>query len=204
MLLDEPLGSLDPHLRSEMQVEIRLLQKVVGITTIMVTHDQQEAMIMGDRIAVLHEGTLRQLDTPQDIYERPASAFVARFIGDANVFALEGLTGRGDRIELKASNGLTIVSLDTTVAGSAGRLAAVVRPEAVKIGPRAESLENRFRGRVLWMTYLGSQMRCRLAIGEMAEITTVVPRDDVPVGTAAGDETWIGWSAAATRVVPEG
>lgn len=203
MLLDEPLGSLDPHLRSEMQVEVRQLQQAIGITTIMVTHDQQEAMIMGDRIAVLHEGSLRQLGTPQDIYGNPASAFVARFLGDANVFSVSSVSQSGDKIVITTTDALEIVAVGSLEAQLAGRLVVVLRPETIKLGVKAEGLENRFPGRVLWVTYLGAQTRCRISIGKGTEITALVPRDDVPVSVAGGDEVLIGWSATATRVAPE-
>lgn len=92
LLLDEPLGALDLKLREEMQVELKALQREVGITFVLVTHDQQEALTMSDRIAVFHQGRIEQVGTPAEIYERPATPFVASFVGTSNL--LEGDTAR--------------------------------------------------------------------------------------------------------------
>jgi putative spermidine/putrescine transport system ATP-binding protein len=115
LLLDEPLGALDQKLREEMQIELKQLQRDVGITFVFVTHDQQEALTMSDRIAVFNLGRIEQVGTPTDIYERPATEFVAGFVGTSNVFdpaqshALLGLSGRfmvrPERVRLVGSNG---------------------------------------------------------------------------------------------------
>ena len=108
--MDEPLGALDRQLREQMQLEIKHLQKRLGITAVYVTHDQQEALTMSDRIAVFHEGRIRQLGTPDELYERPVNAFVAQFVGENN--RLEGVVSRlaGSRCWVRLGDGTEVVA----------------------------------------------------------------------------------------------
>ncbi len=105
LLLDEPLGALDLKLRKQMQVELKRLQRKLGITFIYVTHDQEEALTMSDRIAVMHDGIIEQLDVPNEIYERPKTRFVAGFIGESNIFDGKVESVDGDIITMKSENG---------------------------------------------------------------------------------------------------
>jgi len=201
LLLDEPLGSLDPHLRAEMQVEMRRLQQALAITAIMVTHDQEEAMTMADRIAILHEGRLQQLGTPREVYEAPASAFVARFIGAANIFEAASVHAENGVLRIATQGGVTITALDDGRARAEG-VSAVVRPEQIRFGAGGAALENAFRGRVTSVAYVGAQTRCQVAIAADVQIAATLPADAEHARMAVGDEIELGWRAASTILVP--
>ena len=152
LLLDEPLGALDLKLRQQMQIELKNLQREVGITFVYVTHDQEEAVTMSDRIGVMHDGQLLQVDSPEAIYERPTTRFVADFIGQTNFLeatvaaANEVVLANGDRLRLASDQ-----PVGTPVAGT-------VRPERLTVHRRGDGLETRHRldGRVETVTYLGN------------------------------------------------
>ena len=157
-LLVEPLSALDAKLRAEMQVELRLLQQRLGITTIVVTHDQHEVMTMADRIVVMSRGRIEQIGTPQEIYDRPANAFVAAFIGQANFIA--GVVGGG---RLRCGNQvLTLTPPAAFVDGSEVTLA--IRPERARLaGP--DDIENRLTGTVRLVQYCGTTREVHLETG---------------------------------------
>jgi spermidine/putrescine transport system ATP-binding protein len=200
LLLDEPLGSLDPHLRGEMQAEIIRLQRERGIPAIMVTHDLQEAMMMADRIAVLHEGRLRQIGTPREIYAKPASAFVARFIGAANIFDIVEVRAEDGLLRLSTGNGPTLAARDD--GQNRHGVSALVRPEAVRVGAACASLENAFAGTVTSVAYVGPVTRCQIAIAEGLHVTASLPADSEQSQLSIGDRIEVGWHAAATVLVP--
>jgi spermidine/putrescine transport system ATP-binding protein len=148
LLLDEPLGALDLKLRKQMQLELKAIQNEFGITFVHVTHDQEEAMTMADRIAVMNGGRIEQLGTPNELYERPATAFVAGFLGVSNL--LYGTVAGADSIRLDHGGELRVVA--ATLAGRSGRVAVGVRPEKIHLGP--DEL-NRLEGRVTQRAYVG-------------------------------------------------
>jgi len=201
LLLDEPLGSLDPHLRGEMQAEILRLQRTLAIPAVMVTHDQQEAMMMADRIAVLHEGRLRQIGTPREIYSTPASAFVARFIGAANIFDIIEVRADGGLLKLATGNGITLTAEDDGKARRDG-VSALVRPEAVRLGAPCADLENVFPARVMSVAYAGPVMRCQFELGGNVHLTATVPADSEQGRISPQDEVIVGWRAASVVMVP--
>ena len=152
LLLDEPLGALDLKLRQEMQLELKKLQRDVGISFVFVTHDQEEALTMSDRIAVMHEGKLLQVASPEEIYESPANRFVADFIGRTNL--LDGTTSDNETVVL--SNGTSIRAQNTFPQGT--KVSISIRPERTKITQRSESsdLLSSIQGTVETITYLGN------------------------------------------------
>ena len=158
LLLDEPLGALDLKLRKEMQLELKALQKQLGITFVYVTHDQEEALTMSDRIAVMNKGRVQQMGTPVEIYERPANKFVAEFIGESNFF--EGTTKSLSGLEAR----VFIPSLNTEVSGipiskglAAGDEVFVsIRPEKVQIIQDRDTQSNLLLGRVEDTVYIGA------------------------------------------------
>jgi spermidine/putrescine ABC transporter ATP-binding subunit len=159
LLLDEPLGALDKRLRQEMQVELKLIQRTVGITTIFVTHDQEEALTLSDRIAILSEGRLVQVGPPAEVYERPATRFAAEFLGEANLFA-----GRAEAGALRTPSGLAIFSALPLAAGEA---LIAVRPEKIQLADpaaRAPDGVNRLEGRILRSIYSGSSIAYRIEV----------------------------------------
>jgi len=151
LLLDEPLAALDKKLREEMRTELREIQRSVGITTIFVTHDQGEALGLSDRIAVMHAGRIEQLGTPREIYERPATRFVADFIGASTV--LRGRAAGADRLALPGGGMLRI---ETGAAFQAGEeIELAIRPERIRLAAEAE--ENVVEGRITGVVYQGVQ-----------------------------------------------
>ena len=152
LLLDEPLGALDLKLRQQMQIELKNLQREVGITFVYVTHDQEEAVTMSDRIGVMHDGKLLQIDSPEAIYERPTTRFVADFIGQTNF--LEATVAAADEVVLANGDRLLLAS-DQPVGAS---VAVTVRPERLTVHRRGEGPESQHRldGLVENVTYLGN------------------------------------------------
>jgi putative spermidine/putrescine transport system ATP-binding protein len=180
LLLDEPLGALDRKLREQMQIELKLLQREVGITFVFVTHDQDEALTMADRIAVFHAGRVEQVGTPEDVYDRPATAFVADFIGTSN-----------------AASGAAAVALF----GEDGQFA--VRPERLRVigtGSRARAGEQQAGAEVLDVVFAGALVRrvVTLDAGPTWVITT--PAEGGPPGGARrGDRVLVTWQQDAVR-----
>jgi spermidine/putrescine transport system ATP-binding protein len=178
LLLDEPLGALDAKLRRSLKVELKALQERVGITFIYVTHDQEEALTMSDRLAVMNSGRIAQIGTPQEVYESPADAYVADFLGAANL-----LTVSVAQRVLDGTSTITVgeISLETAnpVPAAAGAAAqAVIRPERVRIEPHGSTGVNRVPAMVERLVYLGAatQVMLRLATGE--SLQSVVQNED--------------------------
>jgi ABC-type Fe3+/spermidine/putrescine transport system ATPase subunit len=168
LLFDEPLSNLDLKLREQMRDEIRRLRRALGITAIYVTHDQGEAMAMSDRIAVMNRGVIEQIGTPADVYERPATLFVARFIGQCNV--LQGRFDQdGGEIPVFVTDGGTRLRMGTDSSRFAmkpGELSnVVIRPEAVNIDFQAAAGINRFQARIEDVVYLGERTSLTLSLG---------------------------------------
>src|SRR6188768_79377 len=151
LLLDEPLSNLDAKLRQEVRVEIRELQRQLGLTTVMVTHDQEEALTMADRLVVMNEGMVHQVGSQRDLYERPADRFVAGFVGRTTF--LGGAVIEAGRF--RTEGGLTLAC----AGGTPGRAALSLRPERLEIGPGPlPGLDNDLSGTVEFVSYLGAQI----------------------------------------------
>jgi spermidine/putrescine ABC transporter ATP-binding subunit len=197
LLLDEPLGALDKKLRGEMQIELKRLQHEVGITFVVVTHDQEEALVMADRMAVLKDGRLLQCDTPYEVYERPADAFVAGFIGVMNFCAGVALAEGG----VKVRDGSTVAgALPQDLAGGEAALAAV-RPERIVLFPEAD-IHNRTTGTVVALAYHGLdlQLHVRTKLADKPFLVRVTADTADRRAIKIGDSVEIGWAAADTRV----
>src|SRR5436305_2846032 len=148
LLLDEPLSNLDAKLREEVRVEIRELQRQLGLTTIMVTHDQEEALTVADRLVVMADGEIRQIGSQRDLYERPTDRFVASFVG-RSTFHKGRVTAPG---ELETAGGLQLKCLD----GAPGAAVMMLRPERIHLG--GTNLDNRLPGKVEFVSYLGRRL----------------------------------------------
>lgn len=133
LLLDEPLSALDFKLRKEMQLELKRLQHETGITFVFVTHDQEEALTMSDRIAVMNAGTIRQIGGPRDIYDHPSERFVADFIGDTNFLDAELLETSGEQVKIKLASGVEVMARAARGGRSGGQVTLAVRPEHASI-----------------------------------------------------------------------
>ena len=197
LLLDEPLGALDKRLRRQMQIELRQIQREVGITTVFVTHDQEEALTLSDRIAILDAGRIVQSGPPQAVYERPRTVFAADFLGDANFF-----TGRvhGDgRVRTPVGSEL----FTTGVAEDAGaEVTLAVRPEKLHIARGGETEHggaNRLTGTVASVLYAGSTVTYRVACGEVEVTVLEQNREATPI--AQGEPVTVSWLPEHTVVV---
>jgi spermidine/putrescine transport system ATP-binding protein len=171
LLLDEPLAALDAKLRHAMQIELKHLQRKVGITFVFVTHDQEEALTMSDRIAVMSNGQIEQLGTPTQVYEEPATAYVADFLGVSNLMDAEASGSAGDGgCNVKIGDFNLVAKKGKTDAK--GPVKCVIRPERVRIGMQDETGENRVPGMIERMVYLGasSQVIVRLPQGDSLQV----------------------------------
>ncbi|WP_071190475.1 ABC transporter ATP-binding protein [Trichormus sp. NMC-1] len=161
LLLDEPLGALDLKLRKEMQVELSNLHKDLGLTFVMVTHDQEEALCLSDRIAVMNQGKIEQVGTPSEIYEHPQTPFVADFIGDTNLFSGEITTVDPEWVKILTKTGLSIVTgrSENTPTELLQPVVISVRPEKIQISLYQPNLPtNCFEGRLVNIMYLGTHV----------------------------------------------
>jgi spermidine/putrescine transport system ATP-binding protein len=207
LLLDEPLGALDLKLRKGLQVELKKIQREVGITFVYVTHDQEEALTMSDRIAVMNRGKLEQIGDPVEIYERPVTSFVAGFIGVSNLMPATVIsTGAKGEVEIEGE-----VRVKTEVNGfSAGeRCFAVVRPEKLQIAPAKERAPRglpSIEGVVESSLYLGTATQMQVRIGESVLMTVLCPnaddaeRESMP---GAGVRVRLSWAPEHTHIVRE-
>jgi spermidine/putrescine transport system ATP-binding protein len=194
LLLDEPLGALDLKLRKQMQLELKGIQHDIGITFVHVTHDQEEAMTMADGIAVMNGGRIEQLGTPSELYERPATAFVAGFLGVSNL--IPGVASGPDSVCL--THGPEVRVRADALDGRTGDVAVGIRPEKIALGDgQANSLD----GRVVEQAYVGvaTQYIVETACGRL----TVYVQNATPgtAGLSVGEHVTLGWSPECTFVV---
>jgi spermidine/putrescine transport system ATP-binding protein len=195
LLLDEPLGALDRKLRQEMQIELKLLQSQVGITFVFVTHDQEEALSMSDRVAVMLDGHIEQLADPDTIYDQPASAFVAGFIGQNNFFAGratdDGLTTPGCRV-VSTRRAADVVTDQPAL--------AAVRPEAISLATLAPPAPdaNVLAGTVAGVSHLGDVIQFVVATTDR-ELIVRQPRHTAPK-ILPGEDVWCSWTPDLVRV----
>jgi putative spermidine/putrescine transport system ATP-binding protein len=196
LLLDEPLSNLDAKLRETVRVEIRELQRQLGITTVMVTHDQEEALIMADRLVVMSDGAVRQIGTQQELYERPADRFVAGFVGRSNL--LPGKVVQPGRFE--TAGGLSIAC---TASGAPGPAVMALRPERLVVGPATGTLDNRLSGTVDLVSYLGASIDVRVRLSSGDRVVVSQPNRADGQTPKEGDAIEVGWSREAAVVVPD-
>jgi spermidine/putrescine transport system ATP-binding protein len=193
LLLDEPLGALDLKLRKEMQLELKRIQHEVGITFVHVTHDQEEAMTMADRIVIMNSGHIEQAGTPSELYESPRTVFVAGFLGVSNL--LEGTAVAEDRVRL--TDGTEVVCPREALRGRAGSVQIGVRPEKLRIGGEAA---NSLSGTITESAYIG--VSTQYIVETPAGPVTVYVQNDRPGGqVATGERLTLSWSPESTFVV---
>lgn len=164
LLLDEPLSALDAKVRAHLRHEIKAIQKDLGVTTIMVTHDQEEALSMADRIVLLRDGKVEQIGTPQQLYSQPANAFVADFIGEMNFVPAERIDDNRLRV------GTTELQFDGSKAyGDDKMVELAIRPEDIRVGETDGDATNRLNTTVADSEYLGNMVRARMSGGDLSE-----------------------------------
>jgi ABC-type Fe3+/spermidine/putrescine transport system ATPase subunit len=166
LLLDEPLSNLDAKIRVQVRAEIRKLQKELGITTVYVTHDQEEALTLSDRIAVFDRGRIRQVGAPKTLYERPANRFVADFIGINNILEGEVVSLDGARRQLRARTALgELTAIHEQDLAVGAKCLVCIRPENLLLDAAAGNGRNRFEGRIAFAAYLGNTLRYDADLG---------------------------------------
>nr|WP_205267783.1 ABC transporter ATP-binding protein [Mycolicibacterium sphagni] len=204
LLLDEPLGALDLKLRHVMQFELKRIQREVGITFVYVTHDQEEALTMSDRIAVMNQGNVEQIGTPTEIYDRPATVFVAGFIGQANLWHGRQ-TGRSNRdyVEVEVL-GTTLKARpgDTTIEPG-GEATLMVRPERVRVSMEQPTGDvAAVAAKVVDLTFQGPVLRLSLAAADDSPILAHIgPEQNLPL-LRPGDDVFVCWAPEASLVLP--
>jgi len=196
VLLDEPLGALDRQLREQMQFELKRLHADLGVTMVYVTHDQSEALAMSDRIAVFHRGAIQQVGSPEALYNRPANAFVAQFIGENNLLpvAVAEAGGADGLCIVRAAGGAPFRARagEPLAAGQPAVLS--VRPERIRLGPAAAACANRIETTVLDVTFLGDQLRVALTSGTGAALLAKVPLGQDAPSPRPGEPLAVGFA----------
>lgn len=200
LLMDEPLGALDNKLREDMQREIRRIQQELKITTLYITHDQNEALTMSDRVVVMSNGRIEQAGTPTDVYERPENSFVANFIGATNLIAIKiddsdrglGATKAGTKILLPESHGLS----------RGTECKAMIRPEHIRISRvgTSSNVQQGLRGKVLHATYVGSSWRYSVEV-ESGEILAAVAINDGAGPVEVSSDVLVDWDPRHVWIV---
>jgi putative spermidine/putrescine transport system ATP-binding protein len=206
ILMDEPLGALDKQLREQLQIEIKQIQRELGVTVIYVTHDQSEALALSDRIAVFKSGTIQQIAAPRDLYEHPVSSFVAQFVGQSNLLPGRLLAVDGVRCAARTAGGL-LVRAHLAGSGSPGDATMlIIRPERLVIGHAANSLKGRppsegvnlITARIAERVYQGDHARIRVVLEDGTEL--MVRSEASPdESLVRGDVVPLGWLAEHCR-----
>ena len=194
LLLDEPFGALDRKLRESLQLELRRLQRRLGLTTLFITHDQEEALVMSDRIAVMENGLIAQLGSPAELYARPSSRFVADFLGESNL-----LEGERDATSARLA-GFGPIALPP---GPPGPVTLLLRPEALRLGEEASGLPCQGRGEVVETIFLGLSAKLRMRVEGGADVLArIALRPSSPLPAREGETVALGFAPEDVHVVP--
>lgn len=196
ILMDEPLGALDNELRKRMQFEIRSLQQKLGVTVVFVTHDQSEALIMSDRVAVFNEGKIQQIDTPENIYTGPQSAFVASFIGETSWLEGQVIETVNERVKISCKNGVFVArNPQKLCVGEAAVFA--VRPEDIRIN-EAWAIENHIEVTINAVTYLGDSLLLSCETVAAEKISVKIHKKTINHHFDVGSKQALNWKAEDT------
>ncbi|MGO8877748.1 MAG: ABC transporter ATP-binding protein [Acidimicrobiales bacterium] len=204
LLLDEPLGALDAKLRRSLQVELKALQERVGITFLYVTHDQEEALTMSDRLAVMSNGHIAQLGSPREVYEEPADAYVADFLGVSNLMEARVVTPGSGTTPCRLSIGEFELTAECGRLDATGDVKLAIRPERVQLRPYEENGQNRVPGMVERVVFLGSATQVFVRLAPGATLQSLVHNDGEPVGFQQGSAVKVLLPPDALRVLPGG
>ena len=200
VLMDEPLGALDRHLREEMQYEIRRIHRTLGVTIVYVTHDQQEAMVMSDRVAVLRDGRIEQVAPPESLYEEPERSFVARFIGENNRLHGRVLSIEKDICQVQVGE-QTVKAIRVAPCEPGDATTLSIRPERVAVEPRPGLYSNEFEALIRDITFVGVHLRIRLEACGRKDIIAKIPNMVGHGAVLEGDVVRIGWTPTDCRVL---
>nr|WP_246522725.1 ABC transporter ATP-binding protein [Neoroseomonas eburnea] len=205
LLLDEPLSALDKKLRAELQEELKALHQRVGRTFVNVTHDQEEALSLSDRIAILNHGRLVQAGAPGELYERPRTRFVADFLGKSNFLegTVRGAAPGGFALEAGAARLAVRLPDGAAPLAEGSRSLLSLRPEKIALLAEGDAAENVAEGRILAFAYLGAGFSLRVATEHLGEIRATLPAWKSPIAPTEGLPVRLGWSADAAAPVEE-
>jgi len=195
LLLDEPLGALDLKLRREMQFELKRIQTDVGITFLYVTHDQEEAMSMSDRVAVMSEGRIMQVGTPTQVYERPVDAFVAGFVGVSNLLQARVASREASRLRLVVEGFERLMAPILDGVSEGQTVTVTVRPEKIRMRARPNTASDdaaSARGKIVDVSYGGAFTRYTVKVGG-TELAVLEQNEGAGPSAAMGEEVWISW-----------
>lgn len=198
LLLDEPLGALDRKLRKTMQIELRRIQQEVNITFVYVTHDQEEAMSMSNRVAVMRNGNIEQIGSPQEIFQSPQTRFAADFMGALNIYSGRVTSASTGTVQIETETGFAVISRNDRELSSGAAISFSIRPEAVQVFPKDSDWQgdNKFEGRITEKVYLGDVTELEMRLAEKDSIVSrVQSRIDQTFGFQDGDPVSIGWNA---------
>ncbi len=199
LLLDEPLGALDAKLRKALQIELKALQERVGITFVYVTHDQEEALTMSDRLAVMADGRIQQIGTPRDVYEEPATVWVADFLGTSNV--IEGRVETGTSVRV-GDFVLAVPAIPSGISGDVLKL--VIRPERVGLVEHGTTGDNLVPGMIERVVYQGPTTRIMVHLACGQDVQALLPSLDAGAELRQGTPVCVELPSSALRVLPAG
>ena len=200
LLMDEPLGALDRKLREHMQIELMKIQSRLGITVVYVTHDQEEALVMSNRVAVMADGVLQQVGSPEELYQRPANRFVADFVGETNLIDGRILVS-GSAASVLVAPGIEVHAHSDRQWTKGDDVCVVVRPECVRIGVAAQSYVNRLEGIVERVIYIGDVSRFMVTLPSGQTLVVKVQNGGQAHAANVGERITLGWSAESSWLV---
>ena len=200
VLMDEPLGALDKNLREQMQYEIKHIHESLGVTVVYVTHDQTEALTMSNRVAVFDDGIIQQLASPEELYEKPLNAFVAKFIGENNKLVGK-VTGEDGPLCSVEVDGASVKALSINHNGVGNGTTLSLRPERVFVNPEENQCPNVFEAKVEELIYLGDHMRTRVSLLGHDEFVIKVPNSSGHVHLKPGETVKVGWQPEDCRAL---
>jgi spermidine/putrescine ABC transporter ATP-binding subunit len=202
LLMDEPLGALDKKLREHMQIELMKIQSRLGVTVIYVTHDQEEALVMSNRIVVMADGAIQQVGRPEELYQRPANRFVADFIGEANI--VDGqVVATGSSVTVSIPPGIEVRAKPNRPWAKGDRVCVVLRPECVRIGSSTLACVNRLEGLIERVIYIGDVSRFLITLPNGQTLVIKMQNSGQPHAASVGDRVTLGWDPESTWLVAQ-
>ncbi|MBW1252486.1 MULTISPECIES: ABC transporter ATP-binding protein [Pantoea] len=200
ILMDEPLGALDKQLREHMQMEIKQLHSMLGLTIVYVTHDQSEAMTMSDRVAVFNDGMIQQMDSPHKLYEQPDNAFVAQFIGENNSLLATQSGQHGDYYQVTLDNGVQLDALKVRPSSPGKKIQLSIRPERINVNA-AKPGEQSVQARIQQFIYLGDHVRMLTEVAGQGNFMVKMAASEVSPDWKAGSEVRLSWQPQHLRAL---
>ncbi|MCX7235081.1 MAG: ABC transporter ATP-binding protein [Burkholderiales bacterium] len=204
LLLDEPLGALDRRLRQQVELELKAIQRETGVAVLHVTHDQEEAMVMSDRLAVMRAGRIEQIDTPANVYKYPSTRFVADFLGEANLLdvLVEQSDGRLARVTYADGSCGSVHVAATRGAGGSRQGTVCIRPERLRLALASGSLHNAIEGTLISCLHLGASFRCTVKALGQELVVTLADQAEI-VLPEPGEQVWLTWGALDAQLLAD-